>query len=118
MIQTSINPSSNFLLSSILLFIIIIMFVSVSAKGFEYDHLYVTAHLELPECKLADINKYAYHLICLLHLVWEIEDKDYSISPRSQLPVVITQICSKHKVSYPSMHSPNHPPATTRGHLC
>lgn len=23
----------------------------VSAKGFEYDDLYVTAHLELPECK-------------------------------------------------------------------
>ncbi len=27
------------------------MFYTVSAKGFEYDDLYVTAHLELPECK-------------------------------------------------------------------
>ena len=24
---------------------------TVSAQGFEYDDLYVTAHLELPECK-------------------------------------------------------------------
>ena len=32
----------------------LILFVtfSVAAKGFEYDDLYVIAHLELPECEL------------------------------------------------------------------
>lgn len=47
----------------------------VSVKGFEYNDLYVTAHLDLPE-------------------FWEIEDEDYTLSPRSQLPAVTTQICS------------------------
>ena len=29
-------------------------FRTVTAQGFEYDDLYVTAHLELPECKCSN----------------------------------------------------------------
>ncbi len=30
---------------------LILRIFAVTAKGFEYDDLYVTAHLELPECE-------------------------------------------------------------------
>lgn len=39
---------------------------AVSAKGFEYDDLYVTLHLELPDCKHSGF--YA----CIVSLLWNL----------------------------------------------
>ena len=97
--------------------------IAVSAKGFEYDDLYITVHLELPDCKLivcAQLPCVSHSLSLSLSLspsslsppflplplsVWMLECEDEDVlqpyKDPSKDPVIITQISrtkSKHLV--------------------
>ena len=49
---------------------------TVSAQGFEYNDLYITAHLQLPECKLYSVH---VHCTCSFLLYLHIRTCIYTI---------------------------------------